>query len=179
MSEVVNVRNCVHHRYNVYQTVTHLYTWHSCGFSKQIFEVIVAVIGYSCRWEYDISILVPRHGNKKNLIPWAPPFWSWKLSTLVPTSNGYWSTHTKPSHTRVNSPHFWSTHPIYEIKKDYSEGELYRVSWPKMGWVYSGVRWFGELTTLRTPQVALGLGCIRHHFYRFLLSSELHSNIFL
>ena len=35
---------------------------------------------------------------------------------------GYWSTHTKPSHTRVNSPHFWSTHPIYEIKKDYSEG---------------------------------------------------------
>jgi len=35
---------------------------------------------------------------------------------------GYWSTHTKPSHTRVNSPHFWSTHPIYKIKKDYSEG---------------------------------------------------------
>ena len=39
--------------------------------------------------------------------------------------NGAWSTHTKPSHTRVNSPHFWSTHPIYEIKKDYSEGDLW------------------------------------------------------
>ena len=38
---------------------------------------------------------------------------------------GAWSTHTKPSHTRVNSPHFWSTHPIYEIKKDYSEGDLW------------------------------------------------------
>ena len=29
----------------------------------------------------------------------------------------YWSTHTKPSHTRVNSPHFWSTHSIYEINR--------------------------------------------------------------
>ena len=38
--------------------------------------------------------------------------------------NDYWSTHTKPSHTRVNSPHFWSTHPIYEIKKDYSDGGM-------------------------------------------------------
>jgi len=38
---------------------------------------------------------------------------------------GYWSTHTKPSHTRVNSTHFWSTHPIYEIKKEYSEGGLW------------------------------------------------------
>ena len=35
---------------------------------------------------------------------------------------GAWSTHTKPSHTRVNSPHFLSTDPIYEIKKDNSEG---------------------------------------------------------
>ena len=25
----------------------------------------------------------------------------------------------------VNSHHFWSTHPIYEIKKDYSEGGLW------------------------------------------------------
>ena len=41
---------------------------------------------------------------------------------------GAWSTHTKPSHTRVNSPHFWSTHPIYEIKKDYSEGGLWYLS---------------------------------------------------
>jgi len=27
---------------------------------------------------------------------------------------GAWSSHTKPTHTRVKSPHFWSTHPIYE-----------------------------------------------------------------
>jgi len=32
------------------------------------------------------------------------------------------SGHTKPTHTWVKSPHFWSSHPIYEIKKDYSEG---------------------------------------------------------
>jgi len=38
---------------------------------------------------------------------------------------GAWSTHTKPSHTRVISHHFWSTHTIYEIKKDYSEGGLW------------------------------------------------------
>jgi len=44
------------------------------------------------------------------------------LMILYSEEEGYWSTHTKPSHTRVNSPHFWSTHPIYEINKDYSEG---------------------------------------------------------
>ena len=46
------------------------------------------------------------------------------LNTGV-NSRGYWSTHTKPSHTRVISHHFWSTHTIYEIKKDYSEGGLW------------------------------------------------------
>ena len=51
---------------------------------------------------------------------------SWSISKWIFWSvcNGAWSTHTKSSHTRVNSPHFWSTHPIYEIKKDYSEGKL-------------------------------------------------------
>jgi len=34
---------------------------------------------------------------------------------------GYRSSHTKPTHTWVKSPHFWSSHPMYEIKKDYSE----------------------------------------------------------
>ena len=37
---------------------------------------------------------------------------------------GTWSSHTKPTHTRVKSPQFWSTHPICEIKKDYSDGGL-------------------------------------------------------
>jgi len=34
------------------------------------------------------------------------------------------SSLTKPTHTWVKSPHVWSRHPIYEIKKDYSEGDL-------------------------------------------------------
>ena len=34
---------------------------------------------------------------------------------------GAWSSHTKPTHTWVKSPHLF---PLYEIKKDYSEGGL-------------------------------------------------------
>jgi len=70
-------------------------------------------------------------------------------ATYIVLFKGAWSTHTKPSHTRVNSPHFWSTHPIYEIKKDYSEGGLMVFStYCVTGhWVFS--TYFG--TTISTP----------------------------
>jgi len=66
---------------------------------------------------------------------------------------GAWSTHTKPSHTRVNSPHFWSTHPIYEIKKDYSEGACL--------WYLAPIVWLdiGYLAPiLEQPLVLLSVG---------------------
>ena len=68
---------------------------------------------------------------------------------LISVGNGYWSTHTKPSHTRVSSPHFYSTHPIYEIKKDYSKGGLMVFSTLCLTgyWVFS--TYFG--TTISTP----------------------------
>ena len=35
---------------------------------------------------------------------------------------GAWLSHTKPTHTWVKSPHFRSSHPIYEIKQEGPEG---------------------------------------------------------
>ena len=75
---------------------------------------------YACQDE-TTSLLNPGEGTNSQPV----------IGTLVQSltldhdPEGAWSTHTKPPHTRVNSHHFWSTHPIYEIKKDYSEGGLW------------------------------------------------------
>jgi len=81
-------------------------------------------------------------------------------NVLVSSFKRFLATHTKPSHTRVSSPHFWSTHPIYEIKKDYSEGGLRYLApivWLDIGYL---------APILGQPLVVLS---VRENFFDWLL----------